>query len=146
MQIKQGLVHMLLQIQSSLARFQSTSPILLVWLLQKVNKTHESHSSLIIRGHFNTTVIILLLKFSAGTDNDVPTYFLYSTVPPPCPTKATYWVFLSRFTTTLELTTNSVKDAIENHPQFSHMKESHYFIAQFNMMGLNIAPICNVTA
>ena len=104
MQIKQGLVHMLLQIQSSLARFQSTSPILLVWLLQKVNKTHESHSSLIIRGYFNTTVIILLLKFSAGTDNDVPTYFLYSTVPPPCPTKATYWVVLSRFTTTLSLT------------------------------------------
>jgi len=45
----------------------------------------------------------------------------------------------------IELTTNIVKDAIENHQQFSHMKESHYFIAQFNMMGLNIAPICNVT-
>ena len=46
----------------------------------------------------------------------------------------------------IELTTNIVKDAIANYPQFSHMKESHYFIAQFNMMGLNIAPICNVTA
>ena len=72
---------------------------------------------------------------------------------PPCPTKATYWVVLSRFTTTLsltllqvKLTTNIVKDAIENHSQFSHKKESHYFIAQFNMMRLNIAPICNVTA
>lgn len=74
--------------------------------------------------------------------------FLYSTVLPPCPTKATYWVVLSRFTTTLsltllqvKLTTNIVKDAIENHSQFSHKKESHYFIAQFNMMRLNIAPI-----
>ena len=42
MQIKQGLVHMLLQIQSSLARFQSTSPFILFWLLQKVIR-HMKH-------------------------------------------------------------------------------------------------------
>ena len=46
----------------------------------------------------------------------------------------------------IKLTTNIIKDAIENHPEFPHMKESHCFMAQINMMGLNIAPICTVTA
>ena len=93
-----------------------------------------------------TTVIILSLKFSAGTDNSVCPVQHCTTPCPPAPQTLLIGLFcqdllpssswLSSPGKELELTTNNKEDAKENHPEFLHMKQSHNFIAKIKMMGL----------